>query len=414
MPFQAPTLPERPTPEQVRSALLGAGEYLHGVRQADTRDEHWRTDVRSAVEFINDYDAILTAMERATASGAAGGPAATEPLTNPGYRSLGGMVSEDQGYQDLVARRGAAASTAVDVEVRGSIFSHNHAFRAQIDSGDNTTGGAGGLLSQGQPIPPQPRQMRLFLRDVLNVQETGLASVPYVREYTPTATELGASSVAEGGQKPEAELLWESDDAPVRKIAAWVPVTTEIIEDAPTLRGYIDGRLGYLLAVREEQQILNGSGTSPQLKGILQFSGKLSQSFSDSVAATLGLAIGKVEAVDGDVDGIAMHPTDFWSMATSRHANQFDGGFGAGLPFASPGGGVWGVPVVRSRAITAGTAVVGAWRLGATLFDRMQTTIRVGNQHSDYFTTNRVAILAEERVALAVHRPDFFCVATLS
>ena len=65
--------------------------------------------------------------------------------------------------------------------------------------------------------------------------------------------------------------------------------------------------------------------------------------------------------------------------------------------------------MIRSRAITTGEALIGAFRMGATIFDRMQVTIRVGNQHSDFFTTNKVAILAEERIALAVMRPDFFC-----
>ena len=75
---------------------------------------------------------------------------------------------------------------------------------------------------------------------------------------------------------------------------------------------------------------------------------------------------------------------------------------------------VWGLPVIRTRTgVSQGSAYVGAFRLGATLFDRMQTEIRMGNQHSDFFVTNKIAILAEERVALAVHRPDFFVTATL-
>jgi HK97 family phage major capsid protein len=46
--------------------------------------------------------------------------------------------------------------------------------------------------------------------------------------------------------------------APVVKIAAWIPVTEEILEDAPTLAGYINTRLAYMVDLREEAQILNG------------------------------------------------------------------------------------------------------------------------------------------------------------
>lgn len=412
--MELPILPERPSADQVRSALLGAGEKLNGLQSADydKRDDNWKQDVRRTAEFITNYDTVLTAIQRGAQ--AESDPAATTPLSNPGARSLGQLVTADENYESLASRQGSANATHIEVNVRGSAFSHNQSFRTTVDSGDNLTGGAGGLLPQGDPIAPRPRQQRLFIRDVLNVVQTGLASVPYVREYTPATTELGASSVAEGIAKPEVEMLWESDDAPARKIAGWVPVTTEIIEDAPTLSGYIDGRLAYMLAVREEEQVLGGSGVSPQLKGILNFAGVQSQAFSVDMASTLGLAIGKVEAVDGDVDGIVMHPTDYWVMVTTRSANQFDAGFGTGAPAGSPFGTAWGIPVIRSRARASGTAVVGAWGLGATLFDRMETTIRIGNQHSDFFTTNKVAVLAEERVALAVHRPDFFVTATLA
>ncbi len=413
--YQA-TLPERITATDapaVRSALLGAGDYLHGLQRMAPADrgEGWQADVRSAVEFIHNYDAVASAIERGIVP-PAGGPLGATAGMNPSMRSLGQLVSEDAQYLDLAGSHGASNARHAAVEVRGSLFNHNgEQFRTLVDStvGSN---GSGELLPQGTPFIPQPRQRRLFLRDVLSVQETGLSSVPYVREYNAEALSFGASSVAEGSAKAEVELTWDPDDAPVRKVAAWVPVTMEIIEDVPTLQGYIDTRLAYMLAVREEQQVLSGNGTSPNLKGILQYSGLQTQSYiSGDPMASLGRGIGKIENVDGEPDAIAMNPTDFWVMATTRYANQFDGGFGGTLniPFGAPPQNPWGLPVIRSRAITTGKALIGAFRMGATIFDRMQVTIRVGNQHSDFFTTNKVAILAEERIALAVMRPDFFC-----
>jgi HK97 family phage major capsid protein len=337
--------------------------------------------------------------------------------------SAGQLVVSDENYKGFAAR-GAANSSFQDVDIDGSLFVNNGASwrdaRATIDSTTGASGGAGVWIPLGQPsqTPPVYRQMRLFLRDVLSVQSTGLASVPYIREVNPAATEFSASAVAEGAAKPEVAMNWVQDDAPVRKIAAWVPATEEAIDDAPTLRGYIDTRLSYMLAVREEFEILNGSGAAPHLKGILQFADLQTITGSDKFA-TLGLAQAKIELVDGDPDGIAMNPTDYWTAVTTRQSTRFDGeGFTQGgnvPPFGDVGNmPIWGLPVVRSRALPTGTAIVANWRMGATLFDRLQTTIRVGNQHSDFFTNNKVAILAEERVALAVHRPDFFVKVTFS
>lgn len=407
MTFEA-TLPERPSTSQVRSALLGAGEYLHGLRgvAADDRGEGFADDVRSATSFINDYDSVLTALVR----GEEGDPAATQPMANRANRTLGDIVVESDQYE----ARGNLAAGFASIPVEGSLLGRDGSqLRTNITSG-TANNDSGALLPSGDPILPTPREARLFIRDLLTVQGTGLSSIPYVREYTPVTTEVGASSVTEVSAKPEVAMLWESDDAPVRKVAGWVPVSTEILEDADTLAGYINGRLAYMLALREEQQVLTGAGTGPDLEGIFTHSGVQTQASASDIPSTIGAAIGLIEAVDGDADGIVMHPTDYWTMLTTRYANQFDGGFSTGAPGAVPFQSVWGLPVIRSRAsVSAGSAYVGAFKLGATLFDRKQTEIRIGNQHSDFFVTNKVAILAEERVALAVHRPDFFVTAGL-
>jgi HK97 family phage major capsid protein len=403
-----PVLPDKPTEAHYREQLKAAGEYLHGLRgvERDKRDDSWKADVQSAAEFIHEADPILTALERSAPRPQAQIVNGLAVPQNADMRSFGNMLLDSDEYKNA-GPVGWGASRAAELEIRGSLFANNSGFR--ITSGD-TSGGA--FLPVGQPIPPKPRQMRLFLRDVIDVAETGLSAVPYIRETSPTSNEYGASAVSEGSAKPEVQMNWELDEAAVRKIAAWVTVTSEIIDDAPTLRSYIDGRLAYMLAIREEYEILNGSGSAPHLKGILQYADLQLQTGVSDKPVALGLAIGKIENVDGEANGIAMNPLDYWAMITTRvpaATGEFDGqAEGGSAPIGGPFGTVWGLPVVRSRAITSGQALVGAWSLGATLFDRMQTRIVVGNQHSDYFTNNKIAVLAEERVALAVHRPDFF------
>jgi HK97 family phage major capsid protein len=192
-------------------------------------------------------------------------------------------------------------------------------------------------------------------------------------------------------------------------------VTNQVLEDAPTLRSYIDGRLTYMLLIREEEGLLRGNGSSPNLQGILTHSSRqLQPAVAGDNPATIGQAIGKIELVDGEADGLVFHPTDFWAMMTTRHANPLDGGFtDAGQPFAGPPTTVWGLNSTRSRAMTTGHVLVGAFNMGAQVFDRTGITIRVTDSHDDYFIYNKTVILAEERLAFAIHRPDFFVDATL-
>jgi HK97 family phage major capsid protein len=61
-----------------------------------------------------------------------------------------------------------------------------------------------------------------------------------------------------------------------------------------------------------------------------------------------------------------------------------------------------------------GTFVTGAFGLGVQLYDREQANIRIAEQHADFFVRNAVAILAEERLAMAVKRPESVVVGTFT
>lgn len=431
MPFEAPPAlldaARRPEIREVADALLDAGDYVRGLRERRSRGETVdRADVESAVSFIAEFDAVIQALEA---------EARTRPLLNPStgtlagtaqplgagheFLTIGEQVVASETWQNA-ARGHRFAATQFEIETRGSLM-HQREIRDTIISGATDTGvvTAGMWRPVGTPLPPpQLQQRRLFVRDLVSVQGTGLSSVPYIRELNAATNETGAAAVAENAAKTEVTMAWEQDDAPIRKIAAWIPVTTEILEDAPTLRGYIDTRLPYMLSVREELQLLSGTGTAPQIKGILNFSGLQTQAAVNADPfQTIAAAIGKIELVDGEADGIAMHPTKFWTVLATRQANHFDGGYGAAGAMAAPFGGptreIWGLPVVRTRSLTATQCVVGSWRMGATIFDRASTSITVGNQHSDYFTNNKVAVLAEQRLGFAVHRADYFVLATV-
>lgn len=387
-------------PTEIRSALEGLGERLNGLRSGE-RDDARNAEIRTVIRDIQENDILLTVAERTAEtqrSAATGGQAGTAEVGTE-VRSVGAQVTESEEYRTWASRGATGASSAIEV-------------RSLLDSSSTAGSESGLFVPRGTPVLGNVRRQRLFIRDLISVVGTSLNSVPYIRELNPLANGAGAATVAEGAAKPEVSMQFQEYDATIRKIAAWIPMTTEILADATTLRGYVDGRLAYMLALAEEKQVLTGNGTAPNLAGILNTAGLQVLPSTDGAAAdkavALGKAIGLIEAVDGAADGIAMNPADYWAMVTSRHAQFLDAGLGSGAPFGSPAQAVWGVPVVRTPSLAVGKSVVGSWQLGATLLDREQTTIKVGDQHLDYFTNNKVVVLAEERVGLAVHRPDFF------
>jgi len=422
MPF-APILTDKADAAEIRGHLTAAAQELIELRRqpADKRGDDYADEVRSAVEFLHTFDPVAKVLgeaERLAAQAEADqraaearqklvdlgirGPGAANADTDERPRSAGDEFVMDDRYEEF-AQRGGTGMLAREV-------------RALLTSGDNDDLSDAGIWRPvGTPTLKAGTlsQRRLFVRDLLTVSPTGLSSVPYIQELNASANEGGASAVSEGSAKPEVTMEFVQADAPIRKIAAWIPATTEILADAPTLRGYIDNRLAYMIMLREEAEVLKGSGTSPSIRGIYETTGTQTQgATAGDVPATFANAFGKVENVDGDPDAVVMNPLDFWTAVATRHSTQFDSGFGGNAP-AELSSITWGERVVRSRALDQTEALVGAFRLGATLFQREGVSIRVGDQHGEYFVSNKVAILGEERVGLAVHRPDWFVETTL-
>jgi HK97 family phage major capsid protein len=415
MPF-APTITENTGLPEVRDHLQAAAQYAIELRRrpADQRGDGYSEDLRSALDFINQFDAIeraLTASQRAADDQRI---AAIEQTMRAGARSFGIETPEDlararmsigaqvvaaDGYEDWASTRSGTFVTET---------------RALISEYTGTTG-ADTWLPVATPTlhAASTQRRRAFVRDLVAPGTTGLSGVPYIQEVDAVALEGGASAVAEGSAKPEVDMKWIPADAPVRKIAAWVPVTDEIMTDAPTLRSYIDARLEYMLMIREEQLQISGTGTAPQLKGILAYADRQTQgAVAGDLPATVAAAIGKVENVDGDADGLVLNPVTFWTAVAKRHSDQFDHGFGGGAPGAV-NNITWGLTSVRTRAMAAAQGIVGAFRYGAQVFDRSGLVVRVSDQHEDYFVNNKQVILMERREAFAVWRPNLFVDTTL-
>lgn len=402
---------------ELRDRCFAAVEKVGELRAMpkDKQGETFVADVRAAIDDLTATDLSFDAMLKVRSSlldddirskqtNGRGPNAATGDHTEDDRRSAGARFTDAEGYQEW-ARSGSG-------NYQGEV-------RTLLTSSTSDTPSAGIFRPVGTPflLPAAVDRRRLFVRDVISTGTTTLASVPYIRELSPRTNESGATSVAEGTAKPEVQMQWVQADAPARKIAAWIPATTEVLADAPTLRSYIDARLGYMLLLREEEQVLNGSGTAPDIKGIRQTSGLQTYAApaGDNLAG-IGGAIPKIELVDGEPDAVAINPTDYWNALLRRAGggttgdNHFDVD-----PLKDPSMYMpWGLAAIKTRSMPAGKGLVGAYRIGAQLLDREETVIRVGDQHLDYFTNNKVVILAEERVCFLDHRPDFFVEVTFS
>ena len=249
---------------------------------------------------------------------------------------------------------------------------------------------------------------QLTIRSLIAPGQTASSSIEYVQE---TGFTNNAGMVAEGTLKPQSDLKLDLRNAPVRKIAHWFLASAEILADAPGLRSMIDNRLRYGLAFVEDVQLLKGDGNGQNLMGIKpQASDFAIPAGLDGFAAPtridkLRIAQLQVALALYPADGQVLHPID-WAIIEMMKDGE--GRYLIGNPQGSIAPSLWGLPVVPSMAQTVGEFTVGAWKMGAQLFDREQSGVLVSTEDGDNFRRNMVTILAEERLALTTYRPEAF------
>lgn len=260
---------------------------------------------------------------------------------------------------------------------------------------------------------------RPFLTDWLLSGSLSGSSITY---YVEKAIEGAPASVAENARKPQIHHLgWDPVTETLKKIAGFIKVSSEMLEDAAFLVSEIETRLLAELALAEEVLLLSGNGTGTNPLGLLNRSGLQTETAAgdDDVIEAIFRATQKVTLATGLVaDGVAMNPADYQKVRLAKDAN---GQYLAGGPFTGQYGNgslddatrIWGVPIIVTPAIAAGTILVGASQ-AATVYSKGSFTLAGTNTNEDDFVNNRVTILAEKRVALAVRRPLAFVKITVT
>ena len=248
----------------------------------------------------------------------------------------------------------------------------------------------------------------LMVADLLPVLPTSQAAIKYMEETTFTNN---AAETAEAGTYGEAALAFTERSVPVEKIAVWLPVTDEQLEDVPSMAAYINNRLAYMLEARLDSQILNGNGTPPNLMGTLNVSGIQTQAKgADPTPDAFYKAFTLVRTVGfAEPDVVFMNPADWQDIRLLRTS---DGIYIFGSPLDPGIERMWGIRVVLSMAVVANTGIVGAYGQYSALYMRRGLDIKVSDSHDTYFIAGKQAIRADMRCTVVHFRPKAFCKVT--
>lgn len=273
-------------------------------------------------------------------------------------------------------------------------------------STSGASGTTGLVVADRQPGIVQVVPNRsLVIRDLLMPGNTASSAIDYVRE---TGFTNNAAIAPEGTQKPQSDIQFDLQTLPVRTIAHWVQASKQILADAPMLASYVDGRLRYGLEFVEDNQLLNGDGTGTNIKGLMVQSTAYAKPAGvtvkdETMIDRLRLAMLQAVLAQYPATGHILNPTDWASIELTKDAQSR---YVFANPMGLTGPALWGLPVAETLAMSAGKFMTGAFRYAAQIFDREDATVIISTEDRDNFVKNMVTILAEERAALAVYRPE--------
>ncbi|MDU1953381.1 phage major capsid protein [Atlantibacter hermannii] len=312
------------------------------------------------------------------------------------------------------------ANAAKVVETVGQVVINSEAlktFAASVEGGKRlsipvnaallSTGVADGVVEpQRLPgIDTAPKQ-RLFIRDLIAPGRTGAPAIFWVQQ---TGFTNAAKVVPENTAKPYSDIQFATKITPVTTIAHMFKASKQILDDFAQLQSTVDAEMRYGLKYVEEQEILFGDGTGVHLHGIVPQATAFAAAFAveqQNGIDDLRLAMLQAQLARFPASGHVLHFIDWAKIELTKDTL---GRYILANPAALTGPTLWGLPVVATEAPAfQGKFLTGAFNAAAQLFDREDANVVISTENADDFEKNMISIRCEERLALAVKRPEAF------
>ncbi|HSS09733.1 MAG TPA: phage major capsid protein [Acidimicrobiales bacterium] len=304
-------------------------------------------------------------------------PATSNPRRNgstslPEVRSWGGAFTDSEEFRSYGGR-----GSSGQVQMPFGLFE-----RAAADP--IALADYGNLVSPFRWEPPVPT-FRNPLLEVIGRQPVSVGSVEYFyfKPHPPSEAEV----VAEGDEKPPAEFEIQEKAAALKTYAHWKAVTRQALEDYARIRTIVEDKLrGGLLRALE-------SAVTADLLANTDIPDREAANLLEAIRG----GVADVETNGYTANAVALNPQDWAGLDIAVLAATFNGPV-LGRTF-------WGLTPVAAPAIPSGTAYVGDFSTGITLFDRNVTNVFLSDSHADFFVRNLLIILAETRALAVVTEP---------
>jgi HK97 family phage major capsid protein len=243
------------------------------------------------------------------------------------------------------------------------------------------------------------------IREISNVGSTTSKFVTYIQQTQQVTPGIGSLWLDEAGAKFNGEVKYEEVSEEVKKLAAYIKVSKEMLADLSFVRSEINTELMEAIEQNIDLSLLNGAGGN-DLNGLLSVAPAFAAgSFANAVPSAnisdlIRIAKAQIEAANFMPTHVVLNPEDVAKIELTKSSTgeyTYPAFWDANMRVA-------GLMVVSSNNIAAGTMVVGDFTKFNIKF-REDMNMSVGYENDD-FTRNMVTILCEARLVAYVKGND--------
>ena len=313
--------------------------------------------------------------------------------------------------------KSALITSLNDGVLKGMIEGNAHAAKFDIKSTDMTMANTFTGVVAGETVITDIKydpSRKVHIRSLIPNGSSDAQTVRFPKESAYTDA---AAATAQGSTLGQSDFDITATSVNFEKIGTYMRVTEEMLADTAGLSSYLSARVpGKVLSI-EDNEILNGDGSAPNLDGLFTDGTAFAAGgFANAIESAneydvLITALNQLALANYQADTILLNPTDLHKIVLLKStANEYlrQQVFGGLQPQ------IMGIPITINTAVTAGKFLVMDSRAATQLWVRENLSVEFSREDSTNFRDGFVTVRAVERVALTNYAPNAIVQGTFS
>jgi len=309
---------------------------------------------------------------------------------------------KNQEIKDFL-KKGKGSTDKIDLKAAGD-----------MSEGGNLTAGSVLITDQPRRDIIELKTRPIHMRNIMSVGTTTKDRIPVVKQAN---YEDGADMKAENASSGQSDFDLVETYVNVERLATHMIVSKDMLDDIPRLMSFLANHAPKRIMTKEDQQILFGTGMTPQLQGITGVATAFAAgSFAASIPLVNEIDVLRIALANLTVgyyapSAVILNPVDVAKIDLLKSLSTREYLGSSYMISRDSNTGllrIAGIPIIANTAMTVGKYLIGDYMDGAEIVDRKSLTMQISDSHASTFIANQITISFEERIALPIYYDGAF------